>query len=123
MSVPPNPRSEPAAASDTDDLARVGMQLTGRLSALGIRLDGDESPESLGQLADAIEQFEDAVESRGGDLMIDEPPPGSASKGDNADFVLPRRAADETIPAFIRRLGSATERVLSHPPPGDALDR
>ena len=96
------------------ELGRVTDQLIGRLTALGIALSGDESPDQITQVADAGERFEDAVEARGGDLMIDEPPPGARGQGDVPDFVLPRRAADESLAAYVARLDRATAKVLQY---------
>ena len=110
--------AQSAGTSDSNhspDLDRAAHQIAARLSALGFNLDGTEDAEQLGDLADAIERFEDAVEARGGDLMVDEPPRGAAGQPDDPDFVLPRKADDETIPAYIQRLDSATQRVLGHP--------
>jgi hypothetical protein len=116
-----NPESTEQAASESprpssEDLTRASQQITARLAALGVTLDGSETAERLAEIAAAIERFEDAVESRGGDLMVDEPPPGSSGEPDDPDFVLPRRAADETIAAYLDRLDQATERVLARSP-------
>lgn len=100
--------------SRSQDSARVAEQIATRMSALGIRLDGTESAELLGELADAVERFEDAVEACGGDLMVDEPPRGANGQPDDPEFILPRRAADETIGAYIARLDRATVRVQAH---------
>jgi hypothetical protein len=95
------------------DIARVRQQLTGRLSQLGIQLDGDESPEVIADLAAAIERFEAAVKDAGGDLMVDEPPPGHDAQPDRPGFALPQRAADESIEMYIGQLEQATEKILS----------
>ena len=100
--------------SRSEDLRRAAEQITARLSGLGIWLDGDESPELLGELTDAIERFEDAVEACGGDLMVDEPPRGATGKPDDPEFMLPRRATDESVETYIGRLERATARVLAH---------
>jgi hypothetical protein len=99
------------------DVGRVSEQLTGRLSALGIELDGDESPEQLAQLSDAIERFEDAVEAAGGDLMVDEPPRGCTAQPDGAGFALPRRNADESIDMYIGQIEAAADRVAGQQKP------
>ena len=93
------------------DVSRVGEQLSGRLSALGIDLDGDESPEQLVRLSEAIERFENAVEAAGGDLMVDEPPRGQKPQPDGPDFALPRRNADESIDMYIGELEAAAEKL------------
>ena len=88
-------RNEPAASSDAD-LRRVTTEVAGRLRALGIVLTGDEDPEELVQIQEAVERFETVVESRGGDLMMDEPPRGSSGRPDDKHFALPLRSADES---------------------------
>jgi hypothetical protein len=98
-------------ATGADDLERASLTISSRLGALGIDLDGTESPDQLTQIADAVERFEDAVEAQGGDLMVDEPPPGSPGQPDGADCVLPWRAADESVSAYVSRLDRATERL------------
>jgi hypothetical protein len=102
-----DPNREPLES----DVSRVRGQLTGRLSALGIDLDGGESPEQLARLSDAIERFEDAVEAAGGDLMVDEPPRGQKAQPDGPDFALPRRNADESIDMYIGQLEEATQKL------------
>jgi hypothetical protein len=102
---------EPNRDGLESDVSRVKGQLTGRLSALGIDLDGDESPEQLARLSDAIEGFEDAVEAAGGDLMVDEPPRGQRAQPDGPNFALPRRNADESIDMYIGQLEEATRRL------------
>ena len=74
-----------------DDLSRVSRETAGRLATLGIALDGREQPDELTAMMDAVERFEQAVESRGGDLMVDEPPEGSRPQPDDPHFALPRR--------------------------------
>ena len=98
------------------DVRRVAGQLRGRFSALGIDLDGDESPEQLARLTDALEGFENAVRAAGGDLMVDEPPRGQKGRPDDARFRLPLRHADESASAYVERLrhASATLRSRTH---------
>jgi hypothetical protein len=71
----------------------------------------EDSPEDIVQLLEAVESFERAVEAHGGDLMMDEPPAGGSAQPDNPRFLLPSRAADESAPAFLRRLNGATDAV------------
>ena len=106
-------------AEDTprdDELQRVSREVSNRLGELGIWLSGDESPGDLAQVQDAVERFELAVESRGGDLMVDEGPEGRTTQPDDPSFGLPRRRADESINAYVDRLADATAEVLRHPP-------
>lgn len=103
-----------AGSSEPDDLERVSRETADRLTALGIALDGSESSEDLVQVEEAMERFENAVESQGGDLMVDEPPPGGAPQPDDPHFGLPLRHAHETIAAYLERLARATDEVLRH---------
>jgi hypothetical protein len=98
-----------------DDLTRVSREVASRLGALGIALDGSERPSELTEIEEAVERFEEAVESRGGDLMMDEPPEGSRPQPDDPHFALPRRHDNETVAAFVERIERATDVVLRHP--------
>jgi hypothetical protein len=114
---PAAPDVESTPDARPDDLARAAQQIAGRLTALGIDLEGDESPDLLRALADAVERFEEAVEARGGDLMLDEPPRGEKGQPDDPDFLLPRRTADQSVRDYLVRLQQATERLLGRPDP------
>ena len=82
-----------------------------RLQALGVRRAGTESSDEIGTLLDAVEEFEHAVESHGGDLMVDEGAPGRTTVPDNAEFVLPRRAEHESVGDFVTRVISAPHHL------------
>jgi hypothetical protein len=97
-----------------DDLTRVTREVASRLERLGIRLDGSERPDDLTQLSEAVERFEAAVESHGGDLMVDEAPRGEATEPDNPNFGLPLRKPHEPIQSYIERLARATDTVQRH---------
>lgn len=101
--------------STEDDLTRVSREIASRITALGISLAGDEPPEQLQSIVEAVEEFERAVESRGGDLMVDEPPLGGRAQPDDPDFVLPLRAADETVDHYVDRLTRAAARIRRGP--------
>src|SRR6476620_12779512 len=106
MTQPDSSRSE-----ERTDLARVSEEIAGRLRARGISIGNRESPEDLVRVLEAVEAFERAVESRGGDLMMDEPPSRSAGEPDDAHFLLPKRADDESLAQFADRLWTATAAV------------
>jgi hypothetical protein len=82
------------------------------LEGLGITLNGDESPESLILVLEEVERFEDAVEACGGDLMLDENPPGTVAQPDDPRFALPLRRGDETIRSYRERLANATDELV-----------
>jgi hypothetical protein len=110
-------RNDPAARDD-GELRRVSRDVAGRLAARGIALSGYERPEELAELEDAVEEFEGAVEERGGDLMVDEGPPGRTPEPDDSHFSLPRRAERESVSDYVERLARATSEVRRHPPHG-----
>lgn len=107
-----HPTEEPSA----EDVQRVASEVANRLEMLGIWLSGEEQPEELGQIQEAVERFELAVESRGGDLMVDEGPDGRTTQPDDPHFALPVRRADESVDRYVDRLERSTEEVLRHPP-------
>lgn len=99
-----------------DDVQRVSQEVANRLSGLGVTLTGAESPEELVQIQEAVERFELAVESRGGDLMVDEALEGKTREPDNPRFALPQRGEDEPVDHFVERLVFATDEVRRQPP-------
>jgi hypothetical protein len=102
--------------TNSDDLKRVSRETADRLSGRGIELTGHESPEELADLWEAVEGFEEAVRSRGGDLMVDEGSPGHVPEPDDPQFALPTRKRHETPAAYLERLAQATDRVRRHRP-------
>ena len=111
----PSPHSA-GDAERTNDLRRAADEVISRLEARGVTINGDESPEALVEVLEEVERFERAVESRGGDLMVDEGPADSPTQPDDPHFALPRRRADETIRAYRQRLARATDEVCGHEP-------
>jgi hypothetical protein len=97
------------------DLERVSQEIAGRLAAVGVRLAGDETPDQLVQLQEAVERFETVVQARGGDLMMDETPRGGSSEPDDPHFALPSRPDHETVAQYLVRLSRATDEVRRHP--------
>ena len=106
-------------ARDHEDVRRVSTELAGRLERLGIRVSDSERAEDLLAIVDAVERFEDAVQSRGGDLMMDEGPGGHTTEPDDRHFALPTRRDHESIPHYVERLERATDDVRRHPPRAD----
>ena len=103
-------------AARSADLRRASEEVIARLEGLGISLNGDESPEALVLVLEEVERFEDAVEACGGDLMLDENPPGTVAQPDDPRFALPVRRADETIRAYRERLANATDDLVKLQP-------
>ena len=100
--------------TNPNDLTRASRESADRLESLGIHLDGRESPEELAELQEAVERFEEAVQSRGGDLMMDEGVPGKAIVPDDRHFALPRRKMGESVGHYLERLSTATDNVRRH---------
>jgi hypothetical protein len=94
------------------EVARVSKQLADRLRARGVAVHASDSADDLGSLMEAVEAFESAVESKGGDLMVDEAPAGKKTQPDNARFALPERKSNESPNTYISHIESATSRVL-----------
>ncbi|HEX6535022.1 MAG TPA: hypothetical protein VF041_10510 [Gemmatimonadaceae bacterium] len=103
------------AADRNEELRRVSAEVADRLAARGVPLSGREGPEELVELEDAIEEFEAAVEDRGGDLMVDEAPRGRTPQPDDPHFALPRRGEHESVRDYLARLERATDAVRQHP--------
>lgn len=78
-----------------------------RLRDRGVHVTGRETGEELATLLEAVERFEQVVESRGGDLMVDEGPHGETLEPDNIQFVLPKRHAGEAVAAYLDRVNDA----------------
>src|SRR6266851_6439275 len=81
----------------------AAMELSGRLAQKGIEVGSDEDPAQLADLLSAVEEFERAVETAGGDLFVNSP---SSTEPQDPRFVLRRRRADEPISGY-------TERILA----------
>ena len=106
-----DPHPDPALETAIDETVA-------RLHSAGIDIDEDCAPADLARLLDAVEEFEAAVRARGGDLMVDEPPPGSSRTArrsklqpDDPRFVVPSRAADETLGRYRTRILDAAEAL------------
>jgi hypothetical protein len=80
-----------------------------RITARGVRLNGDETSDEITAIADALERFERAVEARGGDLMVDEPPPGQLGRPDETRFRLPVRGKGVSAAQYVLILSRAVD--------------
>lgn len=96
-------------------LRRAMLETSARLRDLGVRLTGGESSEELVTLLETVERFEVAVESRGGDLMVDEGPSGTTREPDDVHFVLPRRQPGQPVAEYLAHVEKATRAVMDHP--------
>ena len=108
-------RSDNSPAGDSEDVRRVSNEYAGRLAGLGIRLTGTERSDEIVRIVEAVERFERAVESHGGDLMVDEGPRGQTTQPDDPHFALPVRAEHESVGEYLERLARATDDIRRHP--------
>lgn len=94
--------------------ADVVAELAAKLRRRGVELTGKETSDEVGDLLDAVEDWEAVVEKQGGDLYVDE----GGDEPDNPDFVLPKRRAGERVTQYIGRIEEAIEllRHGGHPP-------
>ena len=92
-----------------EELAAATQETVDRLRRRGISVSAREKPEDLVDLLTAVERFEDRVEARGGDLMVDDL---RSSEPDDPQFVIPQREAGETLQNYIARIESR-RRALS----------
>jgi hypothetical protein len=100
--------------ADSEELKRASRETADRLSALGIHLNGRETTQELVEIQEAVERFEEAVLSRGGDLMVDEGVRGKPVQPDDPHFALPKRRPLEPVAEYLERLAVATDGVRHH---------
>ena len=98
------------------ELERAMEHTRERLESLFIRLDGRETSKELVAIDEAVDRFEAAVESAGGDLMVDEGPTRDAIQPDDPHFVLPPREPGESVQLDRERLAIATDQIHRHRP-------
>ncbi|MEP6591203.1 MAG: hypothetical protein ABJC19_08460 [Gemmatimonadota bacterium] len=91
--------------------SRVADEFRARLRARSVTVHINDSLEELGVILDAVEEFELAVQAHGGDLMVDEPPPGHPPEPDNPDFVLPTRHSGESATWLATRIQQAKHKL------------
>ena len=89
----------------------AAAEVASRLRGRGISVTGADRPEDLADLLSAVERFELAVEAHGGDLMVDDL---KSSQPDDSHFVVPRRALNEPVRAYIVRIDEAAGRLRGH---------
>ena len=90
----------------------VTAEVAARLRARGVRLTGTETSDEVANVLEAVERFERAVETHGGDLMVDTRP---AREPDDPAFVLPLRGGRESVAAYVRRVDEVTAALQRRP--------
>ena len=91
-----------------EEQQRVKRETVDRLADRGIQSYPQDADEELADLLDAVERFEEAVESHGGDLMVNRL--GSTEPEDPA-FVPPPRGSKEPVAVYRRRIEDAIDRL------------
>ncbi len=99
-----------------EERARAMRETSDRLRERGVLLTGHESSEELVVLLETVERFEEAVEARGGDLMVDEGPHGMTREPDDIHFVIPRRESRESVASYVQRLEERIQMLRHHWP-------
>ena len=97
-----------------EEIHRVMLETADRLRQRGVSLTGRESGDELVGLLDAVEEYELAVERRGGDLMMDESPEGEIPQPDDVHFALPRRQERESVSDYLVRIKERTDMIRRH---------
>ena len=111
--VSPTPQRPQATDDDLnphrrDDLARVATEIRGNLRQRGIEIGDEESGEELVTLLEAVERFERARSSLGGDSMINTP---GTHQPERAEFVIPPRRADESLAQYAASIEKAAQQL------------
>jgi hypothetical protein len=96
-----------------EDQARAADVAYSQLRQRGLDLTGDEDPDHLASLLEAVERFEQAVSALGGDRMTNAP---DSNQPDDPELVIPTRHADEALPGYSRRISDAALRLLERAP-------
>jgi len=91
-----------------EEQQRARQEAVDRLADRGIPVRRDDPDEEVGDLLDAVERFEEAVEARGGDLMVNRI---GSSEPENPAFVPPERRTGESVRAYRSRVEQATEQL------------
>ena len=92
---------------------RAASLIMGQLEQRDIIVTESDRPEDLADLLSAVERFEQAVAMLGGDSMRNAP---DSTMPERREFAIPRRADDEGIAAYTRRVDDAAARLFASEP-------
>ncbi len=84
-----------------------------QLHQRGVAVTGDEDPDALASILEAVERFENAVSMMGADRMTNAP---DSAQPDDRRLVLPARLDGEAPEAYARRVQSATDGLMTRVP-------
>ena len=91
-----------------EERAGASLENSGRLRQKGVLLTGTETSGQLDDLTTAVDRFEAAVVSRGGDLFVNTP---FSDQPEDPRFVIPQRIGGEEAEAYAARINEAAERL------------
>lgn len=91
-----------------EERAAAGIEIAGRIRQKGVLLTGRETSGELDDVMTAIDRFEAAVVSRGGDLFVNTP---FSDQPESPAFVIPRRESGESAEAYASRINEAAQRL------------
>lgn len=93
-----------------EDRERAADMAYSQLRQRGVEVTGDEPIHELASLLEAVERFESAVSSLGGDRMTNAP---DSNQPENPRLVLPRRRDDERVADYAERVSAAADELIS----------
>ena len=96
-----------------EDQQRAADVAYSQLRQRGVEVTGDETPEELARVLEAVERFEQAVSALGADRMTNAP---DTNDPDDARLVLPRRHDDEALGTYADRVRQAASDLLRDVP-------
>jgi len=96
---------DPHRRQERDD---ASLEIAGRIRQKGVLLSGRETSGQLDDIMTAIDRFEAAVISRGGDLFVNTP---FSDQPESPAFVIPRRLPIEDAEAYASRINEAAQRL------------
>lgn len=97
--------------SSEDETQRLRAHLSARLLNRGVLVHSQDSIEGLAALIEAYENFEIAVEARGGQLTIEPLPAAATARTSYSPFALPRRTPHETAHTYASRIDAAATQL------------
>jgi hypothetical protein len=96
-----------------EERAHAADMAYAQLRQRSVNVTGDEPAEELARLLEAVERFELAVSSVGGDRMTNQL---DSTDPDDRSLVLPDRNAGEGAGAYAERVSEAAERIMRKAP-------
>ena len=96
-----------------EDRQRAAQIAYSQLHQRGVAVSGDEDPDALAGILEAVERFENAVSMLGADRMTNAP---DSAQPDDRRLVLPARLDGEAPEAYARRVDSAAQGIMSRAP-------